>query len=886
MGREKTREVSSFRRATCRCSSTPITMPREGSNKKDERESGSGLSFVGGMIVKKKKKEKPLELMIKGELLQDVALPNKAMRKVLATKWNKLTDEEKKTLRAQRAKMGICCPICGSMGYFRETCPNGCVSPPPTPDSMATTPEASPTKNEDDGEFGFGMLWHKPGDEEIDVPIEGGKLDMKSLRPKMLKEKERLRKSDEKVGTFEFFCEADEGYSRTLPELTLHQVLRSLMRLVERQIAKNVATLEDPFDVTLLHPPKEAEKDNFFPEEMRQFKEYKEYFYSYMLKQDKIKTHQFKGQMRPLDSLDVLYRGGNLKDESLYKPDPEAGESQHSKVGWKDPRAQHDHLAVSDPTMLAKTKKMKELFKKQGEWVRLQQKEMMHTNERFEHLLRIIRAEIDMEHKRETQLLHTANAKERRHEDYMVFQERFAAVDRIKETLNLYKFSGALDEADFLVYCMNKWQAKLAESMSAMSNNNSGNNEGPSKRGKKKSSSSAVAGGNMIGRSPYEAENDRIAQSSKSLARTINSWNKGKAKFQTEEEKEEEAQRKLEEERRKEMEELDNEEGENVDNEDEVADSKKKSGKPLTAPSYLSPRSKSKPSLQPLGGVLGGNWSVASGSSFDDNSASSSLSAAHSAFKSRPKESLRQKQRRVGSQLALALADSQSIEEEERKARELAESKIVKRKIWCKVPKKTEMEIDQEAMKQAKTYFRAAGLGSHIRKGNQRDLAYLKPTLIPVPGAFTGDGKDIMISHVANQTIEKIQKSMISDLGYTPQAMLPLYVRSTLVEKNGTSVDGDQTLEVMAKDRRYMHHIGRVLNRFEPDHKLVDPRATVSNDFGPTVKEETEYERKAREAAKRKALRKKREGMMTESLVRMAFGKPPPSLKDLYFRED
>jgi hypothetical protein len=34
----------------------------------------------------------------------------------------------------------------------------------------------------------------------------------------------------------------------------------------------------------------------------------------------------------------------------------------------------------------------------------------------------------------------------------------------------------------------------------------------------------------------------------------------------------------------------------------------------------------------------------------------------------------------------------------------------------------------------------------------------------------------------------KVKKNMIlGDLGYTPQAMLPLYVRSTLLEKNGTT---------------------------------------------------------------------------------------------------
>lgn len=47
--------------------------------------------------------------------------------------------------------------------------------------------------------------------------------------------------------------------------------------------------------------------------------------------------------------------------------------------------------------------------------------------------------------------------------------------------------------------------------------------------------------------------------------------------------------------------------------------------------------------------------------------------------------------------------------------------------------------------------------------------------------------------------------------------MLPLYVRNTLLEKNGTTPGGDQPFEVMAADRRYSHYIGRPLNRFEPN---------------------------------------------------------------------
>jgi hypothetical protein len=43
--------------------------------------------------------------------------------------------------------------------------------------------------------------------------------------------------------------------------------------------------------------------------------------------------------------------------------------------------------------------------------------------------------------------------------------------------------------------------------------------------------------------------------------------------------------------------------------------------------------------------------------------------------------------------------------------------------------------------------------------------------------------------------------------------MVPLFVRQTLVESNGTSAGGDQTQAQMARDRRYTGTMGRPLNR-------------------------------------------------------------------------
>ena len=38
--------------------------------------------------------------------------------------------------------------------------------------------------------------------------------------------------------------------------------------------------------------------------------------------------------------------------------------------------------------------------------------------------------------------------------------ERFQAVDRLLKTLEAYGFIGALDEADFLCFSLNKWKEK------------------------------------------------------------------------------------------------------------------------------------------------------------------------------------------------------------------------------------------------------------------------------------------------------------------------------------------------------------------------------------------------------------------------------------------
>ena len=215
-----------------------------------------------------KKKDSPIKKVNNGDeegrsILdqRDVLNPTKGMRKLFGKDWVKLSAQEKMLLRAKRARMGIKCPICGQPGYFRETCVNACQSPPGThspthspthsgtPDSTETPPPTPPKEP-----LGLGVLWNMPDEvgeeEEIDTKT---KVNLDLLRPAMNEEKIRLRASDEPVGIYEFFTAADEGYSRNLPELTLHQTMRRLMRLTERSILKNVKKLESRFTHSLTH---------------------------------------------------------------------------------------------------------------------------------------------------------------------------------------------------------------------------------------------------------------------------------------------------------------------------------------------------------------------------------------------------------------------------------------------------------------------------------------------------------------------------------------------------------------------------------------------------------------------------------------------------------
>lgn len=385
-------------------------------------------------------------------------LPNKTMRKMLAERWKTMPEDKQLSIRAARSKRGIKCPICGKIGYFRENCPNECVSPPGTPDSWASSPPGTPPKSP----VGLGVLW---GDQSEKPPSPlrydyKKKVDINTVRPPAQTEQKRLRDLDSKIGTFAFFAESEEGYADSYAQMTLHQVMRRLMRLLERQLYKNAEDLEATFDTTLLHPPFHQETEKFYPDELKNIKEYRDYFIKKEIKLDNKKKYQNQSSVRCIDELDILFRGNNLNDNFLYKTNPKAGASMHSKNTWKSVLSNSDMLASSDPIMAKKEEKLQQLFYNQSKWIKLQKQNMLHKNDRYEHLVYILKEEIKKEHQRESEYLLSTKHSNKTVE-MKIYQDRLDTVDKIMKCLQAYNFTSGLDEADFLFFCFDKWKETL-----------------------------------------------------------------------------------------------------------------------------------------------------------------------------------------------------------------------------------------------------------------------------------------------------------------------------------------------------------------------------------------------------------------------------------------
>lgn len=917
-----------------------------------------------------------------------------AMRKYLTEKWHNSTDEERKQVVSIRSRKGMRCHICGRFGYFREICPTGCESPPPTPDSMASTPPVTPPPSPP----GLGVMWGNIGfaaeeyispqkmKEEKEKKGIVMKADLRPLRENSVEAKEDMRVSDYSIGGFEFFAHAEEGYSRTIPELSLHQVLRRLMRLLERDLIRNAEKLENEYDVTLLHPPHEKDRDVFYTEAIGKIKKHKEYFIKKALKDERTArlAYKFQGQLRSDDQLDVIFRGATdgMQDLSLYKTDPKAGASQHSKIGWKSNLARYDQLAVSDPTALAKAEAVEKLFRDQGAWTEKQRKDMMFRNDRYEHLVHIIREEMKLEHAREAKELEAKvkGFKEGKAAQMEIWLERLNAIDEIMVMLKEYGITGALDEADLLLYQVDKWTEEMKKHVPANRSRRQkrnakcdddddtevGNFRGGSKgelgegeghhsnaflsvadavhkeheaeknkglsnvpdtadtektgrvrsRGKKreKNVSSEMDGVKTIGNammsagaSPYYESDVAIERHKKLSERLSKHWKTslakkdgasslgGTASIRTSPAHGEDASiESVEEDEEDEEEDYDNnslaysEDGSTVE---PVGPSPSRLSNKTSVSFIRNGRVRIVPNSTPVMSRQKVNTKVImKQEEYDD------LMGAASRRKGVKRE-LRKKYK--NSKMSMPedeVLDKQDDAEREAKALQVEEKRRThqgwKPRKWHVVAKKSPHAIDQERMAEARRTFVAAGLEKNIRKGRQDDLAWAVPSLIPVPGAFEGDDTQRLNSYAGAKIVDGLQGRMVNDMGHTERKLLPLYVRNTLIEVNGTSANGDQTQEVLSKDRRYSHYHGRPLVRFEPGHELIDSRKFLEErgkGFGPNMKDRADKLAPLKEEQQRQATSKRIEEQryqpMNRSLVRLVFGKPLGNPKDLMFSE-
>jgi len=462
--------------------------------------------------------------------------PNAAARRLLAQSWKTLSGEQQLQIRSYRAKRGIKCIVCGAVGYFRENCPNQCLTPPSTPESWESTPPSTPPQSPPNTPPppSFGLYWGASNDKSHDKSNEVKKkssydyrksVDVGIVRPQAQRVQEKLRSNDEKIGSFQFFTLADDGYCATFSQLSLHQLMRRLMRLIEKQLLKNAAKLEASFDTTLLHPPSERHLGpTFYPEELLKVPEYRDQLLSMDKKKDTRRKHQNQASLRPVDELDPLFRGGGaikFNDDFLYTTNPKAGASIHSKNTWKSVLAKNDGLASSDPTMARKQLEIDKLFEHQSKWIAMQKTDMAYTNDRYEHVVSIIRNELKKEHAREARLL-DVDKYTKKTTQMKVYQEQLESVDTIMRCLHCYNLTTAIDQADFLLFTLERWkeilQSKLRAASSSSSSFKTSRHEDSVSDTADESGGEATAPSSRLGRSSSSKSNRALVDNKSSTA--------------------------------------------------------------------------------------------------------------------------------------------------------------------------------------------------------------------------------------------------------------------------------------------------------------------------------------------------------------------------------
>eukprot|EP01040_Poterioochromonas_malhamensis_P004710 gene4710-5046_t len=824
--------------------------------------------------------------------------PNATARKYLAFEWKKLSTEEQIILRAKRTKRGIKCDICGLAGYFRENCPNECQSPPPTPSSTDSTPRPKKNKkkskhqdkdekegpklayldftansdttsmkegDENSSIQSLGVFWGSQakslassssfGDTEKkkkrrprptenyykegpSVSLLKQKVDLSTARPDATFRKEELRESDSTLGHFSFYNKAEKNYARNHSELTLQQVMRRLIRLLQTQLQSNIKELESTFDTSLLAPPSNKNQKNFYPEHLfhedQQLRDY------YVKKQSQKKndnlSYRHQGSLRPIDDLDVVFRGEKTSYDDLYSTRKNAGESIHAKNTWKSVLAKNDILANSDPSLIFKQKKIDKLFENQSKWISLQSTDMKYRNDRFEHLLYMLHAEIEKEHEREGRILLAETRSLEKNVALDLWQERLSSVDLMIKVLHAYHFTAGLEEADFLLFCLEEWKhegkrrvarfyggdtsshhdnatVSTADLTARTSNEEEGeegkdgdddthNHSHVTSSTKKSKKSNSTASNNNNGRRDLVASSTHpYFQDVEYLKKTKRQHDKLREKSKTgtvftgaanreivERQKQEQEQKLLE---------LEN----SVPMRSVETLLKSKTHPLITA---VNPNDRMSPNRRMS--IM--TPAATTGSALESMFAQSKEIATLPSLEEITQQAMKHKE------------ELDEFEEKKQRQRDLMSSSKAHENFTVKRFRHPR-ELDIEHVAQMKASFRRAGLGNRIRKGNDDDLAMVLPALIPIPKAF--DGNSQTISHTGQNIIFKLKKNMVlSNLGYTPQTVVPLYVRNTLLEKEGTSISGDPTQDELAMDRRYAHYVGRPLVRFNPPEAVKE----------------------------------------------------------------
>lgn len=111
------------------------------------------------------------------------------------------------------------------------------------------------------------------------------------------------------------------------------------------------------------------------------------------------------------------------------------------------------------------------------------------------------------------------------------------------------------------------------------------------------------------------------------------------------------------------------------------------------------------------------------------------------------------------------------------------------------------------------------GLQRNIRQGNSEDLSTCAPALIPFHEVLANrlPPEEIPKSYAGQQAVVEARRRDANPItGRLRPKYVPLYVRSTLFEVNGTTPGGDQTYARMSHDRRYSHQLGRTMASLEP----------------------------------------------------------------------